>query len=95
MVLDGEPVVGNPERRSMGQRDQVLCPRNELGQLGDIEDRLRERHDELPEDGRIDPRNEVFQILARTIEFERCKRTENDAGVGERGRVCTSLVWVG
>ena len=82
MVLDGEPFGGNPDRRSMRQRVETICPGNKLGQLGDIEDRLTERYDELPEDGRIDPRNEVFQILARTTEIEPCKRTENNAGVG-------------
>jgi hypothetical protein len=54
-----------------------------------------EGYDELPEDGRIDPRNEVFQILARAFESKRFERTENDAGVGGRGLLRTSLIWVG
>jgi len=95
VVLGGERFVVKPDRRSMGQRAQVFFPGNEVGQLGEIEDALRERHLELPEDGRIDPRHEVFKILARTIEFERCERTENNASVGGRGRVRTPLIWVG
>jgi hypothetical protein len=83
MVLDGEPFGGKSDRRSMGRRVEAICPGNKLGQLGDIEDRLTERYDELPENGRIDPRDEVLQILARTTEFEPCKRRDNNAGVGD------------
>jgi len=91
MVFDEEPVVVKSGRYSVGKRVQVFRPGNELGKLGEIEDVLREGDAELPEDGRIDPRNEVFQILAtRTIEVERCKRTEHNTIVGERGRTCTS-----
>ena len=70
MVFDGEPVIGKPDRCSTGQRVQMYCPGNELGQLREIGDTLKERYVELLKDRCINPWNEVFQILARTIEIE-------------------------
>ena len=65
MVFDGERFVVKPDRPAMGQRVQVFCPGNEVGQLGEVEDTLRERHLELP--GPLKRRAECSTCATRTV----------------------------
>ena len=58
---------------------------DELGQLGDIEDKSRERYTELLKERHIDPGDEVFKKPAGTVEVEHDKRAEDNRIPGGQG----------